>query len=126
MYKIRTVKKRGAGGGDDSCKNETTKESDPVACNREDCPVNCQYGSPTEWVRTRSVGKCDWTHHGSCAGDDCDPWTLVCARVEEQCDGWSRDTPVKVQPKHGGTACVSQKENARRSWWISEPWNCPP
>lgn len=124
MYKIRTVKRGGEGGGDDSCKYEETKESEPVACNREDCPVNCQYNAKSEWVQNRRVGDTKWYHDGSCAGDDCNPWTVVCARVKEEANGWSRDASVKVQAKHGGTACVSQKENAKRSWWVSVPWNC--
>ena len=126
MYKIRTVKRRGAGGGDDSCKYETTKESAPIACNREDCPVDCQYNPKTEWVKTPNTyyGKQEYTIKGSCAGDDCNPWTLVCNRRKKEENGWERDASVKVQAKHGGTACVSQKEQVQREWYITENWNC--
>tara|TARA_B100000941_G_scaffold289212_1_gene267695 strand:- start:192 stop:1679 length:1488 start_codon:yes stop_codon:yes gene_type:complete len=135
MYKIRSVKRGGQGGGDDSCKNESTQESEPVACNREDCPINCQYGPWGEW-EPDGTGETKIEKNGTCAGrNDCGFNVLFCERTKTYRDGWRRKSDVKKQGAYGGTKCSgktyggkffadSKYEYERKTWYETKGWNC--
>ena len=127
MYKMRNVEREGAGGGDNSCKYEETKLTSPVPCNRNDCPVNCKYGPWGEWKKKSGWwSDSEWYHKGSCAGDDCSPWAVVCARTKKENNGWTRTREVDYNGEYGGRRCYAKemRENKKRDWYITRDWNC--